>query len=90
VFEAVFREFGMPQAIRTTTDRHLRVKPLVISRLSMWWLQLASTTSVLNRDVRAECDGHERMHHGTQTGSRFRHPAPTATQQQALTQFEWS
>ena len=41
IFEAVFREYGLPEAIRTDNGvPFASVAPGGLSRLSMWWLQL--------------------------------------------------
>jgi putative transposase len=91
VFEAVFREFGMPQAIRSDNGAPFASKaPGGLSRLSMWWLQLGIDHERIEPGCPEQNGRHERMHQALKLEAASPPCANRRQQQQALTQFEWS
>ena len=50
VFARTFKEFGLPQGIRTITGSRLRPHcPLRVSKLAVWWLRLGIQIERINR-----------------------------------------
>lgn len=63
VFEAVFREYGMPEAIRTDNGPPFAsLAPGGLSRLSMWWLRLGLRHERIDPGCPQQNGRHERMH----------------------------
>jgi len=63
VFEAAFREFGLPRAMRTDNGAPFASKaPGGLSRLSMWWLRLAIRHERIAPGAPQQNGRHERMH----------------------------
>src|ERR1041384_7141436 len=63
VFEAVFREYGLPEAIRTDNGPPFASKaPAGFSRLSMWWLRLGIRHERIEPGRPEQNGRHERMH----------------------------
>jgi transposase InsO family protein len=63
VFEAVFREYGMPEAVRTDNGSPFASKaPGGLSRLSMWWLRLGIRHERIKPGCPQQNGRHERMH----------------------------
>ena len=63
VMEAVFREYGLPEAIRTDNGSLFASRlPGGLSRLSMWWLQLGIRHERIEPGCPQQNGRHERMH----------------------------
>jgi transposase InsO family protein len=63
VFEAVFREYGLPEAIRTDNGPPFAsVGPAGLSRLSIWWLRLGIRHERIKPGHPEQNGRHERMH----------------------------
>lgn len=63
VLEAVFREYGMPEAIRTDNGAPFASKaPAGLSRLSMWWLRLGIRHERIDPGHPEQNGRHERLH----------------------------
>lgn len=89
IFEAVFREFGLPEAIRTDNGPPFASKaPAGLSRLSMWWLRLGIRHERIEPGHPEQNGRHERMHQ-TLKQETASPPQPTLRQQQqAFQRFE--
>lgn len=62
-FEKVFREYGLPDAIRTDNGVPFAGKSLGgLSRLSMWWVQLGIIPERIDKGCPDQNGRHERMH----------------------------
>jgi putative transposase len=63
VFEAVFREYGLPAAIRTDNGPPFASPaPAGLSRLNMWWLRLGIRHERIEPGCPQQNGRHERMH----------------------------
>lgn len=63
IFEAVFREYGLPDAIRTDNGSPFATTTVgSLSRLSIWWLKLAIRPERIEPGKPAQNGRHERMH----------------------------
>jgi putative transposase len=63
VFEAVFREFGLPEAMRTDNGPPFAsCAPGGLSRLSMWWMKLGIQHERIEPGCPEQNGRHERMH----------------------------
>jgi len=63
VFEAAFREYGMPQAIRTDNGAPFASAALRgLSRLAVWWIKLGITPERIEAGHPEQNGRHERMH----------------------------
>ena len=63
IFEAVFRECGLPEAIRTDNGAPFASPaPGGLSRLSMWWLKLGIRHERIEPGCPEQNGRHERMH----------------------------
>lgn len=63
IFEAAFREFGLPDAIRTDNGVPFATTTVGgLSRLSIWWLKLGITPERIEPGKPAQNGRHERMH----------------------------
>jgi len=89
VFEAMFREYGMPEAIRTDNGPPFASKaPGGLSRLAMWWLRLGIRHERIEPGCPEQNGRHERMH---QTLKQETAAPPRRTlrkQQEAFLKFE--
>lgn len=62
-FEMIFREYGMPQIIRTDNGGPFASLSLAgLSRLSVWWLKLGIQIERIERGHPEQNSRHERMH----------------------------
>lgn len=62
-FEVTFREFGLPQSIRTDNGSPFASRSLGgLSRLSKWWVDLGITAERIRPGKPQENSRHERMH----------------------------
>lgn len=63
VFEAVFNEYGLPDAIRVDNGTPFAGKCLGgLSRLSVWWIQLGIIPERIKKGCPQQNGRHERMH----------------------------
>jgi transposase InsO family protein len=63
IFEAVFREYGLPDAIRTDNGPPFATTTVAsLSRLSVWWLKLGILPERIEPGKPAQNGRHERMH----------------------------
>jgi len=63
IFEAAFREYGMPQAIRTDNGAPFASPALRgLSRLAVWWIKLGIVPERIQAGHPEQNGRHERMH----------------------------
>jgi transposase InsO family protein len=63
IFEAAFREYGMPWAIRTDNGPPFASRALLgLSRLAVWWMKLGIVAERIEAGHPEQNGGHERMH----------------------------
>jgi hypothetical protein len=88
VFDAAFREFGLPAAIRTDNGAPFASTGLAgLSRLSVWWLKLGIEIERIEPGKPQQNGRHERMHRTLKRETAMP-PQPTLRQQQkAFEQF---
>jgi putative transposase len=91
VFEAAFREYGLPQAIRTDNGAPFASKaPGGLSRLSMWWLRLGIRPERIRPGAPQQNGRHERMHLTLKQEVASPPCADRRSQQRALAEFVFS
>jgi len=89
VMEAVFRQNGMPEAIRTDNGSPFASRaPAGLSRLSMWWLQLGIRHERIEPGRPDQNGRHERMHRTLKQETASPPAANRSRQQQAFIGFE--
>lgn len=89
VMEAVFREYGLPEAIRTDNGSPFASRaPGGLSRLSMWWLQLGIRHERIEPGCPQQNGRHERMHRTLKQETASPPAATRSRQQQAFLDFE--
>lgn len=87
-FEWVFREYGLPQAIRT--DNGVPFASLAVggvSRLSAWWIRLGIRPERIEPGRPDQTGRHERMHRSLKEAVVVPPAATLAAQQQRFTAF---
>jgi transposase InsO family protein len=63
VFDAAFREYGLPETIRTDGGPPFcNVGPLALTRLSVWWIKLGIVPERIAPGCPQQNGRHERMH----------------------------
>lgn len=63
IFEAAFREYGLPQAIRTDNGAPFASSALAgLSRLAVWWIKLGIVPERIEAGHPEQNGRHERMH----------------------------
>ena len=63
IFEAAFREYGLPQAIRTDNGAPFASRALAgLSRLAVWWIKLGIVPERIEAGHPEQNGQHERMH----------------------------
>lgn len=88
IFEAVFRECGLPAAIRTDNGPPFASKaPGGLSRLSMWWLRLGIEHERIDPGCPQQNGRHERMHRTLKAETAQPPRANLGQQQRAFEQF---
>ncbi len=89
VFEAVFREYGLPEAIRTDNGAPFASRaPAGLSRLSMWWLRLGIRHERIEPGCPEQNGRHERMHQTLKQETASPPEANLRRQQQAFERFQ--
>lgn len=82
VFDAAFREYGLPISIRTDNGVPFAgTRGLALSRLSVWWIKLGITPERIEPGKPQQNGRHERMHK-TLKAETLSPPAPTMREQQ--------
>lgn len=89
-FEATFRQYGLPEAIRTDNGEPFASTGIAgLSRLSVWWVRLGITPQRIEPGEPQQNGRHERMHL-TLKQETASPPAPTwAGQGRRLRSFTW-
>jgi transposase InsO family protein len=63
IFEAAFREYGLPEAIRTDNGAPFASRALAgLSRLAVWWIKLGIVPERIEAGHPEQNGSHERMH----------------------------
>jgi len=90
VFEDLFREYGLPEAIRTDNGVPFATQAIAgLSRLSVWWLKLGIRPQRIEPAKPEQNGRHERMHR-TLKAETTRPPAKTLEEQQdVFDAFQW-
>jgi putative transposase len=89
VFEATFREYGLPEAIRTDNGAPFASRaPAGLSRLSMWWLRLGIRHERILPGCPQQNGRHERMHQTLKQETASPPEANLRRQQRAMDRFQ--
>jgi len=89
VFETMFREYGLPEAIRTDNGAPFASRaPGGLSRLSMWWLRLGIRHERIQPGCPQQNGRHERMHQTLKQATASPPAANLRRQQEAFVAFE--
>ena len=89
VFEAVFREYGLPEAIRSDNGPPFASPaPAGLSRLAMWWLRLGIRHERIAPGCPEQNGRHERMHQTLKQETANPPVANLWEQQAAFRRFE--
>jgi transposase InsO family protein len=89
VFEAAFREYGLPQVIHTDNGvPFASVAPGGLSRLSMWWVKLGIVPERSRPASPQENGRHERMHLTLKQATAQPPKATRREQERAFQQFQ--
>ena len=89
VFEAVFREYGLPEAMRTDNGPPFASPaPGGLSRLSMWWLRLGIRHERIEPGCPEQNGRHERMHQTLKQETASPPRDNLRQQQQAFQRFQ--
>jgi len=89
IFEAVFRECGLPVSIRTDNGTPFATRaPAGLSRLSMWWLKLGIRHERIEPGRPEQNGRHERMHGALQAETANPPQANIRRQQIRFQDFE--
>src|SRR5256885_4117558 len=88
IFEAAFREHGMPQAIRTDNGPPFASRALAgLSRLAVWWIKLGIVPERIAAGHPEQNGRHERMHRTLKQETAQPPAANRRQQQRALERF---
>ncbi len=88
VFEAAFREFGMPRAVRSDNGPPFASCAVAgLSRLSVWWIKLGIVPGRIEAGHPEQNGRHERMHRTLKEAVASPPKANRRMQQQAFDQF---
>jgi transposase InsO family protein len=88
VFEAAFREYGLPEAIRTDNGAPFASRALAgLSRLAVWWIKLGITPERIAAGHPEQNGRHERLHRTLKQEAAQPPAANRRQQQQALDRF---
>jgi putative transposase len=89
VFEAAFREYGLPQCIRTDNGAPFASRaPGGLSRLSVWWLKLGIWPERITPGCPQQNGCHERMHRTLKAATARPPRRSFPAQQRAFGQFQ--
>jgi putative transposase len=88
VFEAAFREFGMPRAVRSDNGPPFASCAVAgLSRLSVWWIKLGIVPQRIEAGHPEQNGRHERMHRTLKEAAASPPKANRRMQQRAFDQF---
>ncbi len=88
IFEAAFREYGMPQAIRTDNGAPFASRAVAgLSRLAVWWIKLGIVPERIEAGHPEQNGRHERMHRTLKQEAAQPPAANRRQQQRALDRF---
>jgi transposase InsO family protein len=88
IFEAAFREYGLPQAIRTDNGAPFASLAIAgISRLALWWMKLGIVPERIQPAHPEQNGRHERMHLTLQQETMSPMAANRRAQQRRFDQF---
>jgi transposase InsO family protein len=88
IFEAAFREYGMPEAIRTDNGAPFASLAVAgLSRLAVWWIKLGIVPERIQAGHPEQNGRHERMHRTLKQETAQPPAANRRQQQQALDRF---
>ena len=88
IFEAAFREYGMPEAIRTDNRAPFASRALAgLSRLAVWWMKLGIVPERIEAGHPEQNGRHERMHRTLKQEAATPPAADRRAQQRALDKF---
>ena len=88
IFEAAFRECGLPQAIRTDNGAPFASRAIAgLSRLSVWWMKLGIVPERIAAGHPEQNGRHERMHRTLKQETASPPAANRRAQQQAFDRF---
>jgi hypothetical protein len=89
VFESMFREYGLPAAMRSDNGPPFASKaPAGLTRLSMWWLRLGIRHERIEPGCPEQNGRHERMHLTLKLETATPPQANLRRQQEAFIRFE--
>jgi len=88
IFEAAFREFGLPEAIRTDNGTPFASRALAgLSRLAVWWMKLGIVPERIEAGHPEQNGRHERMHRTLKQETAMPAAATRRAQQRAMDKF---
>jgi len=88
IFEAAFREYGMPQAIRTDNGPPFASRAVAgLSRLAVWWIKLGIVPERIAAGHPEQNGRHERMHRTLKQETAQPPAANQREQQRTLDRF---
>jgi putative transposase len=88
IFEAAFREYGLPEAIRTDNGAPFASRAIAgLSRLAVWWMKLGIVPERIQPAHPEQNGRHERMHLTLQQETMAPMAANRRTQQRRFEQF---
>jgi transposase InsO family protein len=90
IFEAAFREYGLPQAIRTDNGAPFASLALGgLSRLAVWWIKLGIIPERIEAGHPEQNGRHERMHRTLKQEVAMPPAKDRRAQQRSLHSFRW-
>ena len=88
IFEAAFREYGMPRAIRTDNGAPFASRAIAgLSRLAVWWIKLGIVPQRIEAGHPEQNGRHERMHRTLQEATAEPAAANRRAQQRSFDEF---
>src|SRR5437764_9144532 len=88
IFEAAFREYGMPQAIRTDNGAPFASRAFAgLSRLAVWWIKLGIVPERIQAGHPEQNGRHERMHRTLKQETAMPAAANRRAQQRTMDKF---
>jgi transposase InsO family protein len=88
IFEAAFREYGLPEAIRTDNGAPFASRAVSgLSRLAVWWMKLGIVPERIAAGHPEQNGRHERMHRTLKQEAAMPPATNRRTQQRALDHF---
>jgi transposase InsO family protein len=88
IFEAAFRQYGMPLAIRTDNGAPFASRAIAgLSRLAVWWMKLGIVPERIKAGHPEQNGRHERMHRTLAEETTSPAAATTRAQQRAFDRF---